>query len=74
MLVLSRKCNQQLTIANDIEVTVLSIKGGRVQLGINAPKHVSIQRAELLLRIDTELGSASNPLLPPAVETKGATA
>ena len=48
MLVLTRRENETLVIDDEIKLTVLSIKGGQVRLGIDAPKSVSIQRSELL--------------------------
>ncbi len=47
MLVLSRKPAQQLQIGNDITLVVLEVRGNRVRIGINAPRGVSIWRAEL---------------------------
>jgi carbon storage regulator len=47
MLVLTRKLDQSLVIGTNIVVTVLSTEGGRVRLGITAPRHVSVRRAEL---------------------------
>lgn len=54
MLVLSRKSGQRLRISDNIEVTVISIQGGRVQFGINAPAEVSIHRAEVQQRIEQQ--------------------
>jgi carbon storage regulator len=51
MLVLSRKRGERIVIGQDIEVTILEVFGGRVRLGIQAPMEVSIQREELLKRI-----------------------
>jgi len=48
MLVLTRKESETLVIGNDIKLTILSVKGGQVRVGIEAPKSVSIQRSELL--------------------------
>ncbi len=48
MLVLSRKCNEQIMIGDDIIVTVVSIRGGTVRLGIEAPPHVTVHRQEVL--------------------------
>jgi carbon storage regulator CsrA len=48
MLVLSRKAEQKITIGADVVVTVLSIKGNSVQIGIEAPDKVRILRGELL--------------------------
>ncbi len=46
MLVLRRKPNQALTIGNDVRVVVLSIDGDSVRLGVEAPRSVSVRRAE----------------------------
>ena len=51
MLALSRKANEAIIIGNDIEVTILEIKGEQVKIGINAPKSVPIYRKELYLQI-----------------------
>lgn len=48
MLVLSRKRDESIRISGTITVTVLSVCGGRVRLGIDAPRNVPILRAELL--------------------------
>lgn len=47
MLVLSRKESQTIVIGDEIELTVVAIQGGRVKLGITAPKDVPIRRSEL---------------------------
>ena len=47
LLVLSRKRDQTLMIGDNVEVTVLEIKGGQVRLGINAPKAISVHRGEI---------------------------
>lgn len=51
MLALSRKKGEALMINNDIEVTVLDIKGEQVKIGISAPKQVSIYRKEVYQQI-----------------------
>ena len=51
MLALSRKVNESLIIGNDIEVTILEIKGDQVKIGISAPKTVPIYRKEIYLQI-----------------------
>lgn len=50
MLVLTRKPNQTIHIGEGVKITVTKIKGNTVQLGIEAPKEVSIVREELLER------------------------
>lgn len=47
MLVLSRKCGEDIVIAENIKVRVLEIKGDRVKLGFDAPKEISIDRLEV---------------------------
>ena len=51
MLALSRKKNEALVVNNNIEVTVLEIKGDQVKLGIKAPREVPIYRKEVYLQI-----------------------
>lgn len=51
MLALSRKKNEALVINNNIEITILEIKGDQVKLGISAPKSVPIYRKEVYLQI-----------------------
>ena len=51
MLALSRKKNEALVINNNIEITVLEIKGEQVKLGISAPKDVPVYRKEDYVRI-----------------------
>lgn len=54
MLALARKANQSIMIGNDIEITLLEIKGDQVKIGINAPKSVPIYRKEIYLQIQEE--------------------
>ena len=54
MLVLSRKTDESIVIDGRIEVTVVQIEGGRVRLGITAPREVAIRRSELPPREDLE--------------------
>ncbi len=51
MLALSRKLNESIIIGNEIEVTVLEVKGDQVKIGISAPKSVPIYRKEIYLQI-----------------------
>ena len=51
MLALSRKKQEALVINNNIEITILDIKGDQVKIGISAPKDVSIYRKEVFLQI-----------------------
>jgi len=47
MLVLSRKTNQSIMIGDAIEITVLSVAGDKVRLGIKAPREVPVYRDEV---------------------------
>ena len=51
MLVLTRKSNQSIMIGDDIEVSVLSIMGEKVRIGIEAPRSVPVFRKEVYLEI-----------------------
>ncbi len=54
MLALSRKSNESIMLGNDIEITVLEIKGDQVKIGVKAPKSVAIFRKEIYLQIQEE--------------------
>ncbi len=51
MLALSRKKGEALVISNNIEVTILEIKGDQVKVGITAPREVPVYRKEIYLQI-----------------------
>ena len=51
MLALARKVNESIMLGNDIEITLLEIKGDQVKIGISAPKSVPIYRKEIYLQI-----------------------
>ena len=51
MLTLSRKKNESLVINNNIEVTILDIKGDQIKIGITAPREVPVYRKEIYLEI-----------------------
>lgn len=51
MLALSRKKNEAIIINNDIEITILDIKGEQVKIGIAAPKEVPVYRKEVYIQI-----------------------
>ena len=54
MLALARNVNESIMIGNDIEITVLEIKGDQIKLGVKAPKSVPIYRKELYVQIQEE--------------------
>ncbi|MGN0374266.1 MAG: carbon storage regulator CsrA [Butyrivibrio sp.] len=59
MLALSRKKNESIIINNDVEITVLDIKGDQVKIGITAPKSVPVYRKEVYLQIQDANKAAS---------------
>lgn len=54
MLALSRKKNEAIVVNNNIEITILEIKGEQVKIGISAPKEVPVYRKEVYLQIQEE--------------------
>ena len=59
MLALSRKKNEALVINNNVEITVLEIKGEQVKLGISAPREVPVYRKEVYVQIKDANKAAS---------------
>jgi len=54
MLVLSRQRDQSIMIGDDIEITIVDVRGDKVRVGINAPKHISVHRKEVYEAIRRE--------------------
>lgn len=54
MLALSRKKGESIIIDNNVEITVLEIKGDQIKLGIKAPKSVPVYRKEIFAQIREE--------------------
>jgi carbon storage regulator len=76
MLVLSRKCDQSLLVGDNIVVTVLSIDGDRVKLGIDAPRSVSVLRLEVFQQLrsaNTSAAAATTSLQSVAAALRGRT-
>jgi carbon storage regulator len=59
MLVLTRKSNQSIMIGDEIEVSVLSVMGEKVRIGIQAPQQVPVFRKEIYLEIHREGGAVT---------------
>jgi carbon storage regulator len=60
MLILTRRIGETLNIGDEIQITVLGVKGNQVRLGINAPKDVPVHREEIYERIKQERAQSSD--------------
>ena len=54
MLVLTRKSNESIMIGDEIELTILSVSGDKVRVGIQAPRDIPVFRKEVWLEIQQE--------------------
>jgi len=54
MLVLTRRLNQSIKIGDDIEITVVEVRGDQVRIGVAAPRTVTVHRKEVYLQIQQE--------------------
>ncbi|MDD5949283.1 MAG: carbon storage regulator CsrA [Lachnospiraceae bacterium] len=69
MLALSRKTGESIMIGNNIEITILEVKGDQVKVGINAPKAVPVYRKELYLQIqEANKEAMTQDVTPESVE------
>ncbi len=59
MLILSRKIDESIVISENIEVSIVDIKGDQVKLGIRAPKDVKVYRQEVFTAIQNENKAAA---------------
>ncbi|MCI3944492.1 carbon storage regulator [Pseudomonas syringae] len=60
MLVLTREIGETFSIGDDITVQILGVNGNQVRLGINAPKHIKVHRAEVYKRIAHKLSQQTS--------------
>lgn len=61
MLVLSRRAGESIAIGDDVVVTVLEVRGDVVRVGIDAPRSVTVHRAELLAELQNTNREAASP-------------
>ena len=54
MLILTRRAGEKLVIGENVTVTVLSVKGNQIRIGIEAPRDISVNREEIYQRIMNE--------------------
>ena len=61
MLILTRRVGESVVIGDDVDVTVLGMRGNQVRLGVTAPREIAVHREEIYQRIhdDKENGGAS---------------
>ena len=61
MLALTRKKGEALMVNNNVEITILEVRGDQVKIGIEAPKDVPIYRKEVYLQIQEENKASFSP-------------
>jgi carbon storage regulator len=60
MLVLSRQKDESIVIGDDVEITIVDVRGDKVRLGITAPKSISVHRREVYDAIQREKAAKNN--------------
>lgn len=61
MLILTRRIGETLKIGDNVNVTILGVKGNQVRIGVNAPSKVAVHREEIYSRIQNErMGKSQN--------------
>jgi carbon storage regulator len=60
MLVLSRRKGESIKISDNITITIVDIRGDKIQIGIEAPREVAVHRSEIAKLIENKLKAESN--------------
>jgi len=68
MLILTRRVGETVVIGDDVQVTVLGVKGNQVRLGVTAPRDVTVHRLEIYDRIQKEQEPGDEPPAEPDTE------
>jgi carbon storage regulator len=61
MLILTRRIGETLMVGDDVQVTVLGVKGNQVRLGVKAPKEIAVHREEIYQKIQQEKAGTKAP-------------
>ena len=68
MLILTRRVGETVVIGDNVDVTVLGVKGNQVRIGVKAPREISVHREEIYERICREKGGNGKPDHPGLAE------
>ncbi len=66
MLVLTRKPGEAIVIGDDVEIEIVAIGGGKVRVGITAPRSTTVHRKEVYVELQAQEGGADNGASAPA--------
>lgn len=61
MLILTRRVGETLMIGDDVTITILSVRGGQIRVGVNAPKNTAVHREEVYEKMRKESAAAVVP-------------